>query len=765
MTVSAQILSEQYAGNGVTVSFAYRFKIFDKSEVVVRTIVDATEVASSPLTEGLHYTVSGVGEDGGGEVLFTTAPASGITVDLRPLYALTQPSSFRNQGRFLPESHESSFDRRALTDQMLLRLVRRCLHLPDVGEDVAVLELPGRTARASMFLGFDANGEPTALSGTGADAGLRTDLAAQTSGADGSRLLGFRSTVSGAVGRSLYQKLTEIPLTAFDFGAVGDGVADDTAALQALVGYARAFGKPVRIPEGIYIVDINDAADVLEGGGNCVIEGEGMNLTEIRTTGVPSADRTLLLCAATESMTLRNLKLTGPSSDGAQHSKGVRHAGTSGELRIEHVWFHQWKDAVKKDAGADCVTHVHHCKFTNLRQTGVLNIADGGRLYASFCDFDTIGSSNLHHGFYLQAGTEAILSKCTGRNISGYLVHRFNGVTAGMRVQLIGCSGEDNTTGDLLLDDGGGYCRTQVIGGTYRSSTGALVWASHTSFTGVDFDCDTKGIDTTGGSAKHCAVSGGQWCNGSAGTGMCIELASSNNTHWNISSLEINQRVAGSADIIRIHGATDIALRALQLRLQGAFIRIRTGANRVSVRNCMATGTTGNTGMIYVVSTAADPCEIWIEENEILCSDRAASIEVDGVTFRRNRCSAGVLTISAAKNFRLFEDNDGLGILSPAQITAAQNDYNPTSLNQTEILRLTSDASRNVTGLAGGVAKRKLTIFNVGAQDIVLTNEDAASTAANRFAIGANVTVGAGESALLWYDSANSRWRIPGKHV
>jgi hypothetical protein len=39
-----------------------------------------------------------------------------------------------------------------------------------------------------------------------------------------------------------------------DFKAVGDGVADDTRAVQDAMTYAEANGKPVRIPAGVYLV-------------------------------------------------------------------------------------------------------------------------------------------------------------------------------------------------------------------------------------------------------------------------------------------------------------------------------------------------------------------------------------------------------------------------------------------------------------------------------------------------------------------------------
>jgi hypothetical protein len=47
----------------------------------------------------------------------------------------------------------------------------------------------------------------------------------------------------------------------------------------------------------------------------------------------------------------------------------------------------------------------------------------------------------------------------------------------------------------------------------------------------------------------------------------------------------------------------------------------------------------------------------------------------------------------------------------------------------------------------------------VGAQDIVLKNAAAGSTAANRFDIGADITISASGSAWLWYDAVSLRWR------
>lgn len=98
------------------------------------------------------------------------------------------------------------------------------------------------------------------------------------------------------------------------------------------------------------------------------------------------------------------------------------------------------------------------------------------------------------------------------------------------------------------------------------------------------------------------------------------------------------------------------------------------------------------------------------------------------------------------------------GILSPAQITGNQNDYNPTSLDSTSICRLSSDASRNITGMAGGIAGRTIFVHNVGAQDIVLKDETT-SSATNRFALTADLTLSPDSVAILQYDGTTGRWR------
>lgn len=102
--------------------------------------------------------------------------------------------------------------------------------------------------------------------------------------------------------------------------------------------------------------------------------------------------------------------------------------------------------------------------------------------------------------------------------------------------------------------------------------------------------------------------------------------------------------------------------------------------------------------------------------------------------------------------------------LAPSQIMTNLNNYNPTGLAAASVLRLTSDASRTITGIATGADGRTLLIYNYGAQDIVLANASASSTAANRIltGTGSDITMTPGMSKMLVYELGGTNWRVIG---
>jgi hypothetical protein len=90
--------------------------------------------------------------------------------------------------------------------------------------------------------------------------------------------LGFLQSGTGAITRTIQNKLRDT-ISVKDFGAVGDGVADDTAAIQAAVDYASTFseGALIYFPAGKYV--LNNTVTVIKS--NVIIEGDGAGNTWI----------------------------------------------------------------------------------------------------------------------------------------------------------------------------------------------------------------------------------------------------------------------------------------------------------------------------------------------------------------------------------------------------------------------------------------------------------------------------------------------------
>jgi hypothetical protein len=120
----------------------------------------------------------------------------------------------------------------------------------------------------------------------------------------------------------------------------------------------------------------------------------------------------------------------------------------------------------------------------------------------------------------------------------------------------------------------------------------------------------------------------------------------------------------------------------------------------------------------------------------------------------------------------LFNAGVRLGqTLTPTQLTGNVNDWAPTDFASAFCLRISADATRQVTGLAGGVDGRLICVVNVGSFTVEFACESASSAAGNRFAASATVAAGgnynlraigggSGGNVSFWfYDGTSARWR------
>lgn len=96
---------------------------------------------------------------------------------------------------------------------------------------------------------------------------------------------------------------------------------------------------------------------------------------------------------------------------------------------------------------------------------------------------------------------------------------------------------------------------------------------------------------------------------------------------------------------------------------------------------------------------------------------------------------------------------------TPAILMADQNDYDPGNF---DVLRMSSNAIRTITGISGGRRGRWLTIFNVGSFSITLSVDNLSSLNENRLAssTSADVTIAPGGKSQLYYDATILRWRM-----
>ena len=131
------------------------------------------------------------------------------------------------------------------------------------------------------------------------------------------------------------------------------------------------------------------------------------------------------------------------------------------------------------------------------------------------------------------------------------------------------------------------------------------------------------------------------------------------------------------------------------------------------------------------------------------------------------------VTMMGADDFWLyFQSEDGLTDYkvakssifpipsTPAQITSSQNNY--VISNDADVFRISTDASRNITGIAGGWDGRKIKIINVGSFQLNLVHQSGSSDAANRIIMDSSLdaNIAANSVVDLIYDGTTSRWRL-----
>ena len=308
MTVIDNTPRDQYTASSGQTVFPYTFEISASGDIVV---LQNGAILNEGTGAG-QYGISGVGSDSGGNITLVTGATTGDVITLYRDMALDRLTSYTNGGDFLAADVNNDFDRLWLALQQNTGTSNRALVAPNTDPLDINMTIPDKDARRSKFLKFNSvTGNPEAsnfppgdfaASGmnvydfTGDGATVNYTLGMEPGGDNNTQIyidgvyqqkinysvfgaivtfstappnlssievmviealpVGSASapqvtfTQAGSTYGSNVQRKLEETVSVKDFGAVGDGVTDDTAAIQAAI----AASESIYFPPGNYVI-------------------------------------------------------------------------------------------------------------------------------------------------------------------------------------------------------------------------------------------------------------------------------------------------------------------------------------------------------------------------------------------------------------------------------------------------------------------------------------------------------------------------------
>lgn len=323
MPVPEQVTVNSSTANGLTTVFPYSFKIIEEGDLAV-------ELDGVVQTTG--FTISGAGEDTGGDVTFAVPPASGVVVNRYLDPPLRRITDYQQHGDYNSETLDADFDRGWTAMQSLSERISRCLQV-SIGttptpealltllNDAVYSVTSGLSSKVTVVANITAlralpkTGAPSAfVYGSG---GLYYYDSTDTTSADNG------VTIIVATDGARWKLLHNGTISAEQAGAVGDGVTDDTAAITRFFNSAISNpGVEHRLSSKTYIVSstlptINVSNVQIIGAGARMRDLGVIDGTRIKWNG--AANGTMLTISAVSgagNYCVSNVKILGVGFDG-----------------------------------------------------------------------------------------------------------------------------------------------------------------------------------------------------------------------------------------------------------------------------------------------------------------------------------------------------------------------------------------------------------------------------------------------------------------
>nr|WP_175800917.1 phage tail fiber protein [Burkholderia anthina] len=275
MTVNTSTQSVTYDCDGSTTAFPIPFYFLLNEDIVASLSQNGI---GSGLVFGTDFSLSGAGNPNGGTLTMFVAPAAGIQLDIERQVAITQQREYQQNDPFPAKTTEKALDKLTMICQQIWSIFGG--GSPD-------------KSRALMLGKFDINGfgayrannnRITNLGDpiTGTDAvNQRTLFSFVTTYVDRAvaGIVGgfgwFLQAGLGAIYRTFQDKMRDT-VSVKDYGAKGDGVTDDTVAIQKAIDYLDSIGGGVLyFPPGVYLVSASRSAEIFSNFGVAVPANTG----------------------------------------------------------------------------------------------------------------------------------------------------------------------------------------------------------------------------------------------------------------------------------------------------------------------------------------------------------------------------------------------------------------------------------------------------------------------------------------------------------